>query len=237
MGLHEFAWAHNSWMSSLSTSLNFFAGALIIGPIGTWTRSFEAEPWSPSLFNRDSTIQSASRRFCTNYKSENLIPCQPFGRRDIPSGGPTVQSISRPDDVTYRPEAQLSKASTVRTTWHTVRTSNCPKHHPSRRREPSVRTFPCVEKLQTVPACIRPDVSAARPDDSQCSTSFRISFQNTVMWRSLQLSGRRGFPSIRQVSHSKSRRPDASQHGSGARASDMKNACIRYGKCVHQINR
>ena len=41
MGLHEFAWAHNSWMSSLSTSLNFFARALVTGPIGTWTRSFE----------------------------------------------------------------------------------------------------------------------------------------------------------------------------------------------------
>jgi hypothetical protein len=42
------------------------------------------------LFNRDSAIQSASRRFCTIYKSENLVPCQPSGR-------PTVQSIIRPD--------------------------------------------------------------------------------------------------------------------------------------------
>jgi hypothetical protein len=29
------------------------------------------------LFNRDSTIQSTSRRFCADYKSENSIPCQP----------------------------------------------------------------------------------------------------------------------------------------------------------------
>jgi hypothetical protein len=58
-------------------------------------------------------------------------------------------------------------------------------------------TFPCVEKFQTALACIYPDVSAARPDDSQCSTSFRISFQNTVMGKSLQPSGRRGFPSGR----------------------------------------
>jgi hypothetical protein len=49
------------------------------------------------LLNRDSAIQSASRRFCTVYKSENSVPCQPFGRRDIPSGCPTVQSIFRPD--------------------------------------------------------------------------------------------------------------------------------------------
>ena len=51
MGLHEFSWAHNSWMSPLSTSLNFLARALVIGPIGTCTRSFEAVPWSPSLMS------------------------------------------------------------------------------------------------------------------------------------------------------------------------------------------
>ena len=49
MSLYEFAWAHNSWMSPLSASLNFFARALVTGPIGTWTRSFEAVPWSPSM--------------------------------------------------------------------------------------------------------------------------------------------------------------------------------------------
>ena len=48
MGLHEFSWAHNSWMSPLSTSLNFFACTLVTGPIDTWTRSFKAVPWSPS---------------------------------------------------------------------------------------------------------------------------------------------------------------------------------------------
>ena len=49
MGLHEFAWAHNSWISPLSISLNFFARALVTSPIGTWMRSFEAVPWSPSV--------------------------------------------------------------------------------------------------------------------------------------------------------------------------------------------
>jgi hypothetical protein len=106
-----------------------------------------------------------------------------------------------------RPDAQLSIASSVRTTWF------------------SVRTFLFVEKLQTAPACIRPDVSAAHPDDLQCSTSFRISFQNTIMGRLLQPSGRRGFPSgraksIRQVSQFKSNRPDA-------QLSNMEIACIR----------
>jgi hypothetical protein len=111
------------------------------------------------LFNKDSAIQSASRRFCTIYKSEK------FG--SLPA---------------------------VRTTCHTVRTPNYPKHHPFRRRELSVRTFLYVKKLRTAPTCIRQDILAACPDDSHCSTSFRISFQNTVLGRSLQPSGRRGFP-------------------------------------------
>jgi hypothetical protein len=92
---------------------------------------------------------------------------------------------------------KFDSLSAVRTTCHTVRTPICPKCQPSGRRELSVRTFPYVEKFQTAPACIHSDVSAARPNESQCSTSFRISFQNIVMGRSLQPSGRLGFPSGR----------------------------------------
>jgi hypothetical protein len=50
------------------------------------------------LLNRDSTIQIASRRFFTIYSQKNLIPS------------------SRQDDVIYRPDAHLSKASSVRMT-------------------------------------------------------------------------------------------------------------------------
>jgi hypothetical protein len=53
------------------------------------------------LFNSDSAIQSASRRFYIIYKSENSVTCQPFGRCDIPSGRPTVQSIIRPNDENF----------------------------------------------------------------------------------------------------------------------------------------
>jgi len=53
------------------------------------------------LFNRDSAIQSASRRFCTIYKSENLVPSQPSGRGVILSRRPTVQSIIHPDDENF----------------------------------------------------------------------------------------------------------------------------------------
>jgi hypothetical protein len=116
--------------------------------------------------------------------------------------------------VIYRLGAQLSKASSVWTT-RTFRPA-----------------FLCVKKLQIAPACIRLDVSAVCPDDIQCSTSYGISFQNTDMGRSLQPFRKMWIPvrtrsSIRQVSHSKSRRPDASLHGPDARASYMEIACIR----------
>jgi hypothetical protein len=57
------------------------------------------------LFIRDSAIQKCSRRFCTICKSENSVPCQPFGRRVILSGRLAVQCINRLDNVTYRPDA------------------------------------------------------------------------------------------------------------------------------------
>jgi hypothetical protein len=57
------------------------------------------------------------------------------------------------------------------------------KQHPSERRELSVRTSICVQKLQTVPTCIRSDISVTRPDACYCSTSKMISFPNTNMGR------------------------------------------------------
>jgi hypothetical protein len=51
--------------------------------------------------NRDSTIQSSFRRFCTVYKSEKSDPLQPSGRRDIPSRRSSVQSIICPDDENF----------------------------------------------------------------------------------------------------------------------------------------
>jgi hypothetical protein len=62
--------------------------------------------WTKSLlcndaFKQGSAIQSGSRRFCIVYKSEKSDPLQPFGRRDIPSGRPSVQSIIRLDDKNF----------------------------------------------------------------------------------------------------------------------------------------
>jgi hypothetical protein len=131
------------------------------------------------LFNMDSTIQNTSRRFYADYKSENSIPCQPSGRRVIPFGRPVVQSFSLPNDMSYRLDTHQTKASSVWTTWIPV------------------WTFLCVEKLRTATACIRPDVSTARPDNSQCSIKLQIFFPKSNMGRLLQPSGRHGFLSGR----------------------------------------
>jgi len=98
------------------------------------------------------------------------------------------------------------------------------KHHPSRRRELSVRTFLYVEKLQPVPSCIRPDAV-------QCSTSYGISFQKHSYRKTAATVWTMCFPVqtlsfVRQVVYSKFNRPDVSFHGPDAQASYMEIACI-----------
>jgi hypothetical protein len=107
----------------------------------------------------------------------------------------------------YRPDAHQTKASSVRTTWVPV------------------RTFLCVEKLRTAPACICPDDSAARPDNPQCLIKLQDFFPkhrygkiDATVWM---------CSSIRQVSQFKSRRSDASHHGPDVRVSNMEIACIK----------
>jgi hypothetical protein len=63
------------------------------------------------LFNRDSAIQSALKRFCLVYKSENSVPCQPSGR-------PTIQSIIRLDDVDFRPDLPLCREASNCSSLH-----------------------------------------------------------------------------------------------------------------------
>jgi hypothetical protein len=82
------------------------------------------------LLNRDFAIQSASRTFCTFYKSEKWDPMQPSGRRDIPFGRPTVQSIIRPNDENFPSEPssmsrsfKLFQLASVQMFQHHVRTT------------------------------------------------------------------------------------------------------------------
>jgi len=57
--------------------------------------------------NKDSAIQSSSRRFCIVYKSKS-DPLQPSEQRDISSGRPTVQSIIHPDPPLCREASNCS---------------------------------------------------------------------------------------------------------------------------------
>jgi len=123
----------------------------------------------------------------------------------------------RLDDVIFCPEAQLSR------------------HHPSGRREISVRTFLYVEKLQTVPSCIRLDISAARPDAIQCSIIYGIFFLKTQIWED-------NCNRLEDVDS----RPDAlilkasrafKIQTSGCWSSWSGHSSFIYGNCVHQINR
>jgi hypothetical protein len=124
------------------------------------------------------------------------------------------QSINiHPDDVIYRPDAQLFKASSFRTT----------------------RTFhPDLPLCQESSYC-----SSFYPSEHFSSTSIRHSMFDQLwdflpkhrygkiaatirrMWIPVQTRS-----SIRQVAHSKSRRPNASLHGSNARATYKEIACI-----------
>jgi hypothetical protein len=160
------------------------------------------------LFNKDSIIQSTSRKFCTDHKPENLVPCQSSRRRVIPSGRQTVQSTIRPDDVSNCPNDRQSTTSSIRT----MRTfcpdlplcreaSNCSYLHPFGR-------FP------------------------QCSTKAlgflsknrygKIAATVRMTWIPVRMRS-----SIRQVSQFKSRHWNASQHGPDACTSNIEIACIR----------
>jgi hypothetical protein len=129
------------------------------------------------LCNRDSAIQKCFGKFCTNCKLEKPVPCQPSGRCVIPFGRPSVHTSSRPDDVSYCPDARQTKASSVRTTWI------------------SVRTLLCIEKLLFQLTSIQTSQQPVRTPLS-IRPSFRF-FPKSNMGKLLQSSRRRGFPSRR----------------------------------------
>jgi hypothetical protein len=119
--------------------------------------------------NRDSTFQSEVRRI-------------------------TKFPVSRPDDVSSRPDAHLSTVQSVWTTCHSVRTSD--------KQASPVRTT-CFFRPDTYIASrsfcanlLRPDVSAARPDAYQFSNGSLI-LSKFKKRKINQPSGRCGIPSGR----------------------------------------
>jgi hypothetical protein len=131
------------------------------------------------------------------------VPCQPFGRSSHP----------------------------VRTTCHPVRTLDRPAS--SVRTKYSFRPDPILYREVSVPACIRPDVSASRPDASQYSINFW--FLSKFQEREDQLTVRTmWYPvqtcvSLRQELQFKYHCPDVWQLWSG-------RTCIKEGNCRFDFN-
>jgi hypothetical protein len=130
------------------------------------------------------------------------------------SGSPSVQSASRPNNVSYRPDAHLSKASSARTT-RTFRSdlslcrevSNCSSLHLSRRFSSPSGQLSVFDKLQ---------------DFFPKHSYGKIAAVVRTTWIPILMHS-----SIRQVSQFKSRRPGDGPHGSDVRASNMEIECIK----------
>jgi hypothetical protein len=138
---------------------------------------------------------------------------------------------SRPDDVSYRPDAQLSNASAFRTMCQTIWTHIKLKHHPSGRRgfssEPSSvsRSFELLQlaSVQTFQQHVR------TPLGLQPATGF---LSKTQIWevrcnRPDDVESRPDALIHKASIAFKSKRPDVNPLGPDASASDMEIACIR----------
>jgi hypothetical protein len=152
------------------------------------------------LLNRDSTIHSLQVR--RNSSSLSAV------RTIKPS----------------RPNAHLSSVSSFRTTCHPVWTLDRPAS--SVQTKCSFRPDPILYREVSVPACIRPGVSAACLDASQYSISFWFlsKFQEREDQSTVRMRA-----SVRQESQFKYDRPDVWQLRS-------RRACIKEGKCRFDFN-
>jgi len=140
---------------------------------------------------------------------------------------------SRLDDVSYRPDAQLSNESAFRTMCQTFRTHMKLKHHPSGRRgfpsEPSSvsRSFELLQlaSVWTIQQPIRMTLSVR--------SSFRISFQ-TQIWEDCYNRPddveSRPYALIHKVSIA------IQIQTSGQQSSWFGRASIKYGNFVHLLN-
>jgi hypothetical protein len=147
----------------------------ILASFCVWTKSLMCK----DVVNRDSTCQSIFRRLCTAKKIEYIrFP------------------ISRPEYVSSCLDVHLSTVPSVRTTrlsrpdakQTSIKCSN----------NVSFLSDPPVYREASVPTCIYPDLSAARPDVHQWSISFRF-FPSSEYGKIDTLSRWCGFPS--RLSH------------------------------------
>jgi hypothetical protein len=90
------------------------------------------------------------------------VPCHPSGRRGIPSGRSSVSNICPDNEII--PSGRPSVHYSIR--------SDDVSSRPDARQTSIIRPETILYREVFVPACIRPDVSAACPDASQYSISF-----------------------------------------------------------------
>jgi hypothetical protein len=109
------------------------------------------------LFTGNPLFRSASNDSALFYKSKISVPCQPSGRRVIPSGRSSVHSSICPDNVPYRPDTRQTKASSVRMMWI------------------SIQTLICIEKLLFQLASVRTSQQPVRTTSSDRSASDFLS--------------------------------------------------------------
>jgi hypothetical protein len=127
---------------------------------------------------------------------------------------------------------KIRSLAAVQTMWYTVWTPNCPKNHPSERRElfrsdlllcrEASNCFSLHPSRHFSSTFERHSVFDQLWDFFPKHRYGKIAATVRTMWIPVRTRS-----SIRQVSHSKSKRPDASLHGLDTRTSYMKIVCIR----------
>jgi hypothetical protein len=137
-----------------------------------WTKSLlcNVAAFTGMLLYPESTLQlCSSRRFCEVFKDLFQFPGSRLDDVEFcPDAHQSATSVRTIEPSS--PDAHLSTVPFVRTTCHPVRTLD--KLASSVQTKCSFRPDPILYQEVSVPACIRPDVSAARPDASQYSISF-----------------------------------------------------------------
>jgi hypothetical protein len=145
----------------------------ILASFCVWTKSLMCK----DAVNRDSTCHSIFRRLYTAKKIEDFrFP------------------VSRPDDVSSHPDAHLSTVPSSEQRVHPDRTPDRPAS--SVRMTYLFRPDPTLYREASIPACIRPNISAVYPDAYQYSNSLRF-FPSSNKGKIDQPSGRCSIPSGR----------------------------------------
>jgi hypothetical protein len=124
-----------------TTKLCILHTVCILASFCVWKKSLKCK----DAVNRDSTIQMSADSAC---KSEEFqVPCQPYGRSSHPVRTPIYPLFHPSGRRVYRLDRQDRSASYVRT--------KCSFH-----------LDPILYREVSVPACIRPDISAECLDAS-----------------------------------------------------------------------